>query len=186
MMRLFIAIDPSAEQRDTLSALQQRLSGFLGGIRWTRPEGLHLTLKFLGEQEEELLPAIIAAMQEAASLASSFNLQFGQTGVFPSPQRARVIWTGVRTGSAEVIELASFLEKSLEKRGFPVEDRPFRVHLTLGRARRPLPEEQVRYLLKTESSFTTVSAMVRSMRLYKSILSPQGAQYTVLKEILFW
>ena len=97
-MRLFIAIDPSAEQREGLQSLQQRLAGSLDGVKWARPEGLHLTLKFLGEQEEDLIHEIIAAMEKAAALTTPFNLQFGQAGVFPSPQRARIIWTGVRSG----------------------------------------------------------------------------------------
>jgi 2'-5' RNA ligase len=184
-MRLFIAIDPSAEQREGLQSLQQRLAGSLDGVKWARPEGLHLTLKFLGEQEEDLIPEIIAAMEKVAALTTPFNLQFGQAGVFPSPQRARIIWTGVRSGAAGVKKLAAILEEALEEKGFPADNRTFKAHLTLGRIRRPLPEETVQRLLGTESSFTTETAAVRSMRLYESRLSRQGANYTILNETLF-
>ncbi|HQE09198.1 MAG TPA: RNA 2',3'-cyclic phosphodiesterase [Bacillota bacterium] len=185
IMRLFIAIDPSAEQKTSLQSLLRRLSGSLDGVTWVRPEGLHLTLKFLGEQEEGILPDIIASMDKAAASMAPFNLQFGGAGVFPSPRRARVIWSGIRAGAEEVSYLASLLEKALAEKGFPVEKRSFIPHLTLGRLRRPQPGERIERLLDEESSFATEPAKVRSMRLYESHLSSRGARYTIVKEILF-
>ncbi len=184
-MRLFIAIDPSMEQREKLQILQQRLAHSLGGVRWVRPEGLHLTLKFLGEQEAEKVPLIITAMQIVSRSVSPFYLQFGSTGVFPSPKRARIIWTGIHRGASETEELADSLEKELAKRGFPLERRPFKAHLTLGRVRLSLPGEKVGQLLSAEKNFKTEKALVTSMSLYESRLTPRGAQYTTLEEILF-
>ena len=89
------------------------------------------------------------------------------------------------SGAAGVKTLAAILEETLEEKGFPADNRPFKAHLTLGRIRRPLPEETVQRLLGTESSFTTETAAVRSMRLYESRLSRQGANYTILNETLF-
>lgn len=182
-MRLFIAIDPSAEQRKSLQSLLQRLAGSLDGVKWVQPEGLHLTLKFIGEQEEGILPEIIAAMSKAAASAAPFNLQFGGTGVFPSPRQARVIWSGVRAGAEEVKNLAALLDEALEEKGFPAEGRSFIPHLTLGRLRRPLPGERIKRLLEEEHSFATETAPVRSMRLYESHLSSRGARYTAVEEI---
>lgn len=184
-MRLFIAIDPSTDQREDLHSLQHRLAGSLDGVRWVRTEGLHLTLKFLGEQKADILPAIIAAMRKTAAVTTPFKLQFGRTGVFPSPRRARIIWSGIRAGAAEVRKMAALLEEALAEIGFPAENRSFVPHLTLGRVRRPLPEATVQRLLGTESSFTTETADVRSMRLYETLLSGRGARYTILKEIFF-
>ena len=184
-MRLFIAIDPSAEQRRSLQLLLQQLAGSLEGVRWVRPEGLHLTLKFLGEQEAGMVPEIIAAMRQAAASTAPFLLQFGGTGVFPSPRQARVIWSGVRSGAEEVKSLAATLDEALAAKGFPAEERPFKPHLTLGRARRPLPAGLIERLLEEGQSFATETAPVHAMRLYESHLSSEGARYTVMEEILF-
>jgi len=184
-MRLFVAIDPSAEQQEQLHRLQRDLSGSLDGVKWIPPAGLHLTLKFLGEQEQDLLPVIMEAMEEAAPAVAPFTLQFGRIGVFPSPQRARVIWTGVTAGADEIDTLAHSLEAALVGKGFLAERRPFKAHLTLGRIRRPLPGQQLQPLLKARTSFTTKGAPVQSMRLYQSHLSSRGAHYTALKEIFF-
>lgn len=183
-MRLFIALDPSAGQREKLQALQLRLARSLDGVKWVRPEGLHLTLKFLGEREPGVVPSIIAVMQKAAASASPFELQFGGASVFPSPGRARIIWSGILRGADETINLAASLEKELAKKGFPPENRPFRAHITLGRARRPLPVKELLRLLDLENSFATGPAPAAAMRLYESRLTRQGAHYTVLEEIL--
>lgn len=184
-MRLFVAIDPTGEQREQLRQLQERLGTSLDGVRWVHPAALHLTLKFLGEQSEERLPVIFEAMRKAAAPAGPFTLQFGRAGVFPSPQRARVIWAGVRTGASDLGTLAGALEAALAEQGFPPGKRSYRAHLTLGRLRRPFPEKQLRDLLEAELSFSTAKYTVQSMRLYRSFLSPRGARYTVLKEISF-
>lgn len=183
-MRLFIALDPSEEQRGKLQALQLRLARSLDGVKWVRPEGLHLTLKFLGEQQAEVVPSIAAAMRKAAASAGPFELQYGGAGVFPSPGRARIVWSGILGGAGETKNLAASLERELVKKGFPPENRPFRAHITLGRARMPLPEKELLRLLDTEGSFTTGPAPATSMRLYESRLTPQGAHYTALEEIL--
>ncbi len=184
-MRLFIAIDPPVEQREKLQMLQQRLAHSLDGVKWVSPDGLHLTLKFLGEQEEGRLHSIIAAMKKTAGSTAPFYLQFARIGLFPSPQRARIIWAGIGTGAAETKELAALLEDELAKGGFPLEQRPFKAHLTLGRIRRPLPAERLSRLLDSENNFSTEKAAVRSMRLYESRLSAHGARYTELEEIIF-
>ncbi len=183
-MRLFIALDPSTGQREKLQELQMRLARSLDGIRWVRPDGLHLTLKFLGDHDESMVPLITAAMRRAAASANSFELQFGGAGVFPSPRRARALWSGIHRGAAEVKNLAARLERELAPKGFPFENRPFRAHITLGRVRRPLPEKELERLLEAESSFATGPAGAESMRLYESRLTRQGAMYTLLKEIL--
>jgi 2'-5' RNA ligase len=183
MMRLFIAITPSGEQREELGRLQQRLGSTLEGVKWVAPPSLHLTLKFLGELEESRRTAITAAMRGCARGAAPFALRFGGAGVFPSMRRARVIWTAVKEGTGEVSALAAALEAELVKRGFPAESRPFRAHLTLGRIRRPLPAGVLERLLKEESPFSTGVTVVRSLSLYRSHLSPRGASYSALEEI---
>ncbi len=143
---------------------------------------MHLTLKFLGEQPEERLQAIAGAVRRAAREAAPFELQFRGLGVFPSPQRARIIWAGAAAGAAGLAALARLLEQALAGEGFPRENRPFRAHLTLGRVRRPLPEQLLRRQLAEGATFVTPASTVPSLRLYRSRLTPQGAHYTALEE----
>lgn len=184
-MRLFIAVAPSEKQKEELHRLQLRLERSLDGIKWVRPAAQHLTMKFLGEQEENRPAVITRSMHRAAGKIEPFTLQFEGVGVFPSPRRARVIWAGVSTGAAELKTLASALEKELAAQGFPAEKRSFRAHLTLGRVRRPVPEKVLQDLLEAEASFFTGITRVQSFSLYRSRLTPGGARYTVLKEIFF-
>lgn len=184
-MRLFIAVVPSEKQKEELHRMQLRLESSLDGVKWVRPAAQHLTLKFLGRQEENLLAAITGSMQNAARALEPFTLQFEGIGVFPSPRRARVLWAGVAAGAAELKALAAALEKELAAKGFPAEKRPFRAHLTLGRVRRPVPEKVLQAVLSSESSFFTGITRVQSVSLYRSRLTPGGAHYTALKEIFF-
>lgn len=184
-MRLFIAASPSEEQTKELSLLQERLDRSLEGIRWARPEALHLTLKFLGELEEHLLESIAQSMKSAARSIKPFNFSFKGIGVFPSPRRARVIWSGVAEGAEELKRLAQALDDQLAAKGFPAEKRPFKAHLTLGRMRRSVPEKTLLTLLSNKSSFFTGTTRMEHFSLYRSRLLPEGAHYTSLNKIFF-
>jgi 2'-5' RNA ligase len=184
-MRLFIAIDLSEKQKQQVHSLQQRLSGFLDGVKWAPPHGMHLTLQFLGEVKEERVPETVQAMEETAVSAAPFNLRFGKAGVFPVPHRARVLWVGLLDGSSQVEEIASTLEKALLRHGFTIEQREYRPHLTLGRLRYPLPRAKIAQYLEQELHFTTEPATVGGIALYRSELFRQGAVYTALRRIFF-
>lgn len=179
MARLFIAIALSEQQKTELGALQQKIKGYLDGVRWVRPEGLHLTLKFLGETDPGRFEAVKAAMEETGSSAGSFVVTYGQSGVFPSPQRARVVWIGLTKGETAVRELAVKLDRALKRRGFKPEKRSFKPHLTIGRIRDTLAREKVQQFIEREGSFETGSSRVEEIILFESKLSPQGASYQV-------
>lgn len=184
-MRTFIALDLAAGQKRQLYELQQRLARYLHGVKWTGRQGLHLTLKFLGEVGEECVPALLKALEEAAATTPVFTISFKGTGVFPAPHRARVLWAGVGEGAAPVSSLAAALNSSLAGQGFAPERRPFVPHLTLGRLRYPLPTAQIERFLLEEKNFSTGRAVAAGATLYRSDLSRQGPTYTALGTILF-
>ncbi len=172
------------QQKHELYELQTKLKNRLEGVRWVRPEGMHLTLRFFGEVEDIKIGLIKKAMDSTASLIDSFALRYGGFGVFPSPNKARVIWTGLSEGAPAVIDLAGELENNLSGQGFKPEKRPYRPHLTLGRLRYTLPENMLKMIVKEESSFQTSAKEIDGLTLFESRLFKQGAVYNPVYGVL--
>jgi len=182
-MRLFIALNLSDKQRKQIHNLQQKLQRYLDGVKWVNPAAMHLTLKFLGEEQPERIDDLVAAMRKAAAGIIPFDCSFGGGGIFPSPQKAKILWLGLQTGNDKVKPLASGLEAALVEKGFAAELRSFTPHLTLGRARYPLATDSILKFLEEERHFITDSANVKALALYQSKLYRHGAVYTVIREI---
>lgn len=104
------------------------------GVKWVPLENLHITLNFLGEQPLEHVPLILEVMQEVAARHTAFELELRKVGAFPDEFQARVLWLGV-TRSKYMVSLQEELQQLLEEKGFPVDEREFKPHLTIGRIR---------------------------------------------------
>ena len=182
-IRAFIAIRLPESALHAIGKIQDQLrkSGF--NIRWVRKEGMHLTLKFLGDIEESDIALIQSAMEASAKKASIFALQGSGLGVFPDMRRPRVLWVGFSGDVAMLSSLQGFLESRLADLGFPKERRPFKGHITLGRAKGRLDKDKLRKALEKLESFETESFPVQSVVLYQSTLRPEGAIYTKLEEV---
>ena len=134
--RVFIAVHLPEPQRATLElAIADLRKHGLSKVRWVRPEGIHLTLKFLGNISEPQVEAVTWAMTATAKESSPFRLELGQLGVFPNARRARVLWCGVEGDMSVLTELQQRTETALESLGHSRENRLFSPHLTLGRVR---------------------------------------------------
>jgi len=182
-MRTFIAIDLGPDVKRTLSDFLWRMRKLAPqNISWIREPGMHLTLKFLGEVEDERIPSVLTLMNEAAAAVPAFALKFKGTGTFPPQARTpRVLWVGTEEQPA-VAGLAERLAAGLERLGFEREERPFRPHLTLGRVRRGYGiQEAVAELEKNRETEFGVTSVTR-ITLFKSVLKPTGAEYSVLGE----
>jgi 2'-5' RNA ligase len=179
--RLFIAIDISEEARVAASAYINRLKNEWPGYRisWTKPENLHLTLKFLGDVEEKRIVEIANAIGKAAIGASNFQLEASGTGVFPSARKPKVLWLGFKEESGNLESLAERLEEKCEEIGFPKDERKFSPHLTIVRVRDP---RSARLLadLHVKNEFGSVRFNVNRVVLYESKLDPNGSIYTPL------
>jgi RNA 2',3'-cyclic 3'-phosphodiesterase len=176
-LRLFIAIALSEKQKKEVGVLQNRIKGYLNGVRWVRHETMHLTLRFLGETDETRLPELKKAMDETTAGEARFDFSLRASGVFPGIEKARVLWIGLGDGASLITALAEKLNQKLTNRGFVPEKRPFRPHLTIGRLRYPLPEDEIKKFINDEISFLGSSMIVREITLFKSILSRHGAVY---------
>lgn len=179
-VRTFIAVEIDAPVRDALAGLQDRIRRALGPpMRWVKPEGMHLTLKFLGQTPEDLVPSIADALDAAARRSRPFTIELGEPGGFPNTRRPRVLWAAVRGDLDALADLRQNVEEMVAPLGFPTEGRAFRPHLTLGRAAGDVRIAPERWEA-TELKPAAVSQTVHHVALMKSDLGPGGARYTRL------
>jgi 2'-5' RNA ligase len=182
-IRSFIAISVPETILQAIAKAQETLKGYDLAIRWVRKEGIHLTLKFLGNIGWDDVEEIQAAMKQAAKAFSPFTVRAEGIGVFPDRKRPRVVWVGV-SGEVEVIRaLQRDLESQLNGLGFPREKRPFKGHLTLGRVKGRLDPVRLGKALEVLGGFRTESFTAQSVVLFQSDLRPNGAAYSKLAEV---
>ena len=177
-MRQFLAIELSDALREDLRALSERLRQETGGWRWVAPASIHLTLRFLGEVPGDRDAPSRALWREAAAAASRFTLRLEGIGSFPPRGRPRVLWVGVHEDgpAGRLQRLAEDLEGAARTAGFEPENRPFRPHLTLARARR---NERPGFPERREF-VSRASLDVRDVVLFRSELHSSGARYSIL------
>lgn len=136
--RVFVAVPlPDPAQREVTAIVESVRAAAdpdVRDVRWVRLEGLHLTLRFVGQVANEQLPAIEAALDRVAASAGPFDVAIEGAGAFPSAGRPRALWLGVTDGHAELATLAAALNEALDAAGLEPDDRPYRAHLTVARA----------------------------------------------------
>jgi 2'-5' RNA ligase len=174
-MRAFIAIDLPDHLRAALAGAQQGFRSVCRDARWTRPEGIHLTLKFLGEISEVQARQVVEALAQFGPF-EPFSVQVSGVGFFPHAQRPRVFWAGIVAPPA-LAELAARVENHMEDIGFAREPRAFSPHLTLARFQVPRPQPALLAAVADRATLSLDSFEVSEFFLFESKLSPQGAQY---------
>lgn len=180
-MRAFIAIDLPEAIHAALSEKQRAFRAACPEARWTRPEGIHLTLKFLGEISDVQVKQVTEALAGLGGL-EVFEIEVKGFGFFPDARRPRVFWAGLEAPPA-LAELAARVEGAMEPLGFPREQRPFRPHLTLARFNTPRPQPALQELLGQDVGGVREPPLlgrfeVSEFFLYESKLSPHGAEYS--------
>ena len=180
-IRAFIALEISREARVELSRIIDELKKVDAPVKWLNPQSIHLTLKFLGNISEEKIENISILLEKIAKGIASFSVTLGDIGVFPTWRRPRVIWLGIKDSQEKVKSMAGELEKALEKEGCEIEAREFKSHLTLGRVKTGKNSEKLKMAADADSvEIVPVSMIVDKIILYKSTLTPEGAEYTPL------
>lgn len=182
-MRLFVALDIPEEVRSALAALAAKLRPACKDAGWPRIEGLHVTLKFIGETPAENATKIQAAL---ASLPprSPIPINFRGLGFFPNDRRPRVLWAGVQA-NANLASLAAAVDAALEPLGFPQEMRTFSPHLTLARFNLPRGLDDLHVAINKAGPLEFGSATAKQFHLYQSVLKSGGAEYTRLATFVF-
>lgn len=180
-MRVFIAADLPESIRAALGQQQAEFQGALGkasrdlGARWTNPEGIHLTLKFLGHIQDTEVKQVTEALAGLGSF-DPFQVEVRGFGCFPSPGRPRVLWAGVEA-PPDLAQLAGRIEDSMEHLGFAREQREFNPHLTLARFKNPHPQQTLRALVDERRELLLGRLEVSDYFLFESKLHPSGAEY---------
>src|SRR2546423_4294933 len=179
--RTFIAIELPLD-------LRARVAAHIDGLRrespevrasWTRPENLHLTLKFLGDVPAADIPRLASSVEAAAQLISAFEFNVSECGVFPTQGTPKVLWIGITDGLVELSSLHEAVERECERAGFSREARPFRPHLTITRLRSSSGARQLARL-HAAREFGSCSVKVGEVCVMRSELSSKGALYTAL------
>jgi 2'-5' RNA ligase len=191
-MRLFVALEIPKATRETLAALLARIGPTCRGARWSRPEGMHLTLKFIGEVADERAKSICAELGAVCG-PSAIEIDFRGAGFFPNARHPRVLWAGVQAGP-NLAELAAEIDRRLEPLGIARERREFRPHLTLARFKSEdgLPTLQAALAALEKQALSAHGSGLQFGRgsfaefhLIQSKLRPEGALYTTLDSFRF-
>jgi 2'-5' RNA ligase len=181
--RTFCAIELTDQFRAQLADHAQQLRQAVpeASASWSRPENIHLTLKFFGNVPTGRLAKISAAASRVAGEFSPFQIRIGGTGVFPKASRPQVLWIGVEDPSDRLSELQHRIEEECAREGFAKENRGYKPHLTIARLRRP---EGARKLAEThlQIKFGFMEVRVNEFVLFRSPLSPKGSIYTVISK----
>jgi RNA 2',3'-cyclic 3'-phosphodiesterase len=184
-IRTFIAIELPEKVKHFLGEVSDKLKRFGEDIGWVKPSAMHLTLKFLGYVDAELLPRI---QHEAGSVFAKqqvVEISAHGVGAFPNLFRPRVIWVGCADKENRLPPLVSRLENALEPLGFEKEKRPFSPHLTLGRVRSKVRNKGLFDAIKEREDLAGPSFVASHAILFQSILKQSGAEYVPLAEFIF-
>lgn len=181
-MRLFVAINLPALEKQRLARELERLAAYALPIRWLDPDSLHITVKFLGEVAD-LHHGIAHALRTATSAHQPFDLVLQGLGAFPSLSRPNVFWLGAEGGQA-LLGLQESVEATLAELGFAPEDRAYRPHITVGKtkARQIIRNRTLMDRMAGEFKYKA-TVRVDRVELMRSYTDPRGARYEVLESV---
>jgi len=179
-MRLFVAIELEEGFRKKLVAMQEALRGVVPRVSFTRPENLHLTLKFIGEVEEQRLPELCDALS-AVPKVGKFQLTLAGLDLLPERGPIRIIAAAV-DGGEKLLEVQKAVEEACATQNISRENRRYRPHITLARARQPIPRSRKSDLMHTPPS-EAASSNVADFVLMQSTLSNKGSEYMRLYRV---
>jgi 2'-5' RNA ligase len=174
-VRIFVALDVAADVRSRIAELIHALAPACPKARWVRTEGMHVTLKFIGETPEEKVERIRAALGKIAPVGA-IELRFHGTGFFPHARRPRVFWAGIEA-SENLAALAGAVETQLAPLGIPREQREFQPHLTLARFKDEVNLAPLHAELARRGAPDFGAMRAEKFHLYESRLKPGGAEY---------
>jgi len=177
-MRTFIAVDFPASFVESIEDVESNFD--LSGIKLVKPELVHITMKFLGEVDESKVSEICTALSQVS--CQPFEAELGGVGVFPKPDRIRVIWLGAK-GNFDALQRE--VDEILSGLGF-ASSNDFTAHATIARAKRidRKKREQLKEKVSSLADITLGSFTVDSLKVKKSTLTAEGPIYETVCEIL--
>lgn len=195
-VRSFVAIALADPARSAVAEYLTTLRATRSGVAWSRPEQLHLTLKFLGNVSATQIPRLAERLRSVADRYPSFPLEVTGVGAFPSVIRPRTLWVGVVAPALST--LASAVDDACAAEGFAVERRPFHPHVTLGRVRergrsaapggsrpRGAPSSPDLTFIAADGARRFGAASATDLVLFRSELGSGGSRYVALAALPF-
>jgi 2'-5' RNA ligase len=183
-MRSFIAIPLPEEIKDFLNRVQEILKTTQADVKWVKPANIHLTLKFLGEINNQQAEEIKKIIRQVCKDKASFQAILLSLGAFPRIDQPRVIWAGIAEGNEKIKQIVQELNQEIDQLlGLPGEKKPFTSHITLGRTRSGLKREKLAAKLKefqNQIDEGPKKFKIDRIVLFKSTLTPQGPIYEEL------
>jgi len=183
IIRAFIGFELPEKIRSFISSIQEDLKSNKLDARWVQVKNIHLTLKFLGNINEEDAQRVGKAIFKSAADHAPISLAAKGIGAFPDINRPNVLWVGIKGQIDMLIQLQKSLEDQLEKIGFSRENRPFKGHLTLARVKKQLDRTKLITAIKKYKELESEPFIADNIILFKSDLKSNGAVYTKLISI---
>ncbi|MBI3248075.1 MAG: RNA 2',3'-cyclic phosphodiesterase [Deltaproteobacteria bacterium] len=183
MIRAFIAVTLAESVIEEIAKIRSALQETRADVRWTRLEGLHLTLKFLGDLDRNRIEPVLEVLRETAHGGRPLQVTAQGMGAFPNSRRPRTVWVGLH--GQGLAALNAELENALMSLDFPPDAREFTPHLTLGRVRSLRGWERMLPVMKAHEQTVFGESTIHYMTLYRSDLRPEGAVYTRLGAAAF-
>jgi 2'-5' RNA ligase len=178
-IRSFLAFDLPPEIRDQIVELSRELRKSRLPARWVREGNIHLTIVFLGSVEENIVEDLKETVGSVVSGFTVFTVKLSGVGVFPNFRKPRVFWIGLDGDREGLSRLRHELQEALTVFGLQEEKRPFRAHLTLGRFKDRLDnDEELKRILDRYHGITSELFSLDELVLFKSDLKPSGPVYT--------
>lgn len=176
-IRAFIAIQLPPAAQNELGEINDSFANQIprGSVRWVKPHLMHLTLRFLGDTAESALPQIIEALNIVGKNHRHFSLYFDRLGCFPDCKRPRVIWAGLQGDLDKANSLKQALDEALQPLGWPLENRPFSPHITIGRIKDTKKISGMTWAAQLDKQLIGV----KEIHLVQSKLTPGGPVYTI-------
>lgn len=184
MARLFIAVDLAISVVERLARLQTEWSSRIDSddvrTKWVEPPNIHVTLKFLGETDDALVPMLDEVLEQLVKPLFPFEVGCQRVGAFPDARRPRILWAGLDQKGGEVMGLLQqTIERDIETLGFAPEDRDFKAHVTLGRVKSRQAFD-MSLIIDEFSTYDFGRSYIKDLILYRSELTPSGARYDVV------
>ena len=182
-LRTFVACELPREIRSEIGRIQESLKHRRLRLKWVRPENLHITLKFLGDVPVESIESIADAIGKAVHNFSPMSLSARGIGVFPGIRRPRVLWIGIGGEFPQLARLQGAVATGLAAVGYPVDKRPYKGHLTIGRIKTAIDSRRLTQSLAEFADFETAPFRVGEVVVFRSQLKPDGPIYTRLRTV---
>lgn len=180
LFRGFIAID--INPTSNILKLLKDITKINADIKLVEPQNIHITLKFLGDTEENNIEKIEKILEETLKKIETFSIKLKGTGVFPNKDYIRILWIGIK--KAEIIEtIARNIDENLSQLGFKKEKRGFSAHLTIGRVKTAKNKQFLMKVIEEYRDFDFSTQVINSVKLKKSDLTAKGPIYTTLREV---